>query len=383
MSASIASHAGDPNAGPLDPEAVGFAWHATGALWFDAVVAAIERAERTVDLEFYIWTPGRLAARMHGALARAAARGCRVRLLLDTFGSEHAGPAVLILQQAGIEVSWFNPRRWARLSFRNHRKLVVVDRRHALLGGCNVADEYDGDGVQSGWRDLGIGTHDPACVMALARSFDRLWAMAPFDRLPGAESTPEASRGEGWELFVAGAGRGGRRYRRCLHRDLARASQIDVLAAYFVPTTRVRGLLRRAARRGRVRVIVPAMGDVPLAHHASAHVLRGLVPSLIQVHQYLPAMLHAKLVIADDAVYVGSANFDPRSLRINFDLMLRIQNPQIAAQARDIVDEIQSHSTSYTCGNPGPLARLRQRAAYAAVAWLDPYIARRKLRLLS
>jgi cardiolipin synthase len=94
-------------------------------------------------------------------------------------------------------------------------------------------------------------------------------------------------------------------------------------------------------------------------------------------------MLHAKLVIADHAVYVGSANFDPRSLRINFDLMLRIEDPEISAQARGIVDEIQSHSKPYACGNPGPLARLRQRTAYAALAWLDPYIARRKLRHLS
>lgn len=382
MSANIASLSGGPEPRPSGFE-VGFTWHASGANWFDAVVAAIERAESTVDLEFYIWSPGRLAGRLHGALARAVGRGCRVRLLLDTFGSEHAGPAVAILQQAGIAVSWFNPRRWARLSFRNHRKLVVVDRRHALLGGCNVADEYDGDGIQAGWRDLGICTRVPACVIALSRSFDRMWEMAPFNRLPVAEAMPAASRGDHWELFVAGAGRGGRRYRRCLHRDLAAASQIDVLAAYFVPTTRVRGLLSRAARRGRVRVIVPAMGDVPLAHHASAHVLRGLATSLIQVYQYVPAMLHAKLVITDDAVYVGSANFDPRSLRINFDLMLRIKDPQIAAQARGIVDEIQRHSQPYGGGNPGPLARLRQRAAYAAVAWLDPYIARRKLRLLS
>jgi cardiolipin synthase len=360
-----------------------FAWHPTGADWFDAVVRAIESAEATVDLEFYIWSPGRLAGRLHGALARAAARGCRVRLLLDAFGSELAGPAAAIVRQAGIEVSWFNPRRWARLSFRNHRKLVVVDRSHALFGGCNVADEYDGDGVQAGWRDLGVCTRVPACVIALAQSFDRMWEMAPFNRLPMAETMPEASRGDGWELFVAGAGRGGRRYRRCLHRDLAAASQIDVLAAYFVPTTRVRGLLCRAARRGRVRIIVPALGDVAIAHHASAHVLNRLLPSLVEVHQYLPAMLHAKLVITDDAVYVGSANFDPRSLRINFDLMLRIQDPQIAAQARAIVDEIQRHSSPYACLNPAPLTRLRQYAAYAAIAWLDPYIARRKLRMLS
>ena len=358
-------------------------WHTTGAQWFDAIVQAIERAESTIDVEFYIWSPGRLADRLHGALASAVARGCRVRLLLDAFGSEAAIPAAALLQQAGIDLKWFNPRRWTRLSFRDHRKLVVVDRRHAFLGGCNVADEYDGDGVHQGWRDLGVCTRVPECVIALARSFDRMWDMAPFNHLPVPDTMPQSSRGEGWELFFAGAGRGGRRYLRRLHRDLGEASQIDVLAAYFVPTTRLRRLLSQAARRGRVRVIVPAAGDVPLAHHASAHVLNGLASSRIEAYQYLPAMLHAKLVVADDVVFVGSANFDPRSLRINFDLMLRIEDADIAAQARGIVDEIQGHSRAYACGNPGPVARLRQHMAYAALAWLDPYIARRKLRLLS
>lgn len=360
-----------------------FEWHATGEQWFDAIVEAIERAQSTVEVEFYIWSPGRLAGRLHGALARAIGRGCRVRLLLDAFGSEAAAPVAEILALAGAQVRWFNPLRWARLSFRNHRKLVVVDRRQAFLGGCNVADEYDGDGVHGGWRDLGIGVAELGCVDALGRSFDRMWALAAFNRLPTPEAMPEPARGEGWELFFAGAGRGGRRYRRRLHRDLMAASSIDVLAAYFVPSTRVRGILRRVARRGRVRVIVPAAGDVPLAHHASAHVLDALATTSIQVHEYVPAMLHAKLVVANDVVYVGSANFDARSLRINFDLMLRLEGAEIAARARVIVDEVQSQCRPYIAGPTGWWSSLRRNAAYAAVAWLDPYIARRKLRLLS
>ena len=359
------------------------AWHRTGGQWFDAVLDGIGRAETTIDLEFYIWTPGCLTERLGAALTAAAARGCRVRLLLDAFGSEGSGPSLATLEQAGVELRWFNPRRWARLSFRNHRKLVVIDGHHAYLGGCNAADHYDGDGVAKGWRDLGICTRIPACAAALARSFERMWDMAPFERLPVGDTMPQSASGPGWELFFAGAGRGGRRYRRQLQRDLAEARQVDVLAAYFVPSSRLRSVLRRVASRGRVRVIVPATGDVPLAHHASAHVLGRLSSSAIQAYQYLPAMLHAKLVVADDVVYVGSANFDPRSLRINFDLMLRLDDPHAADEARAIVDDIQQHCRDYDGGNPGLLARLRQRASYLALAWLDPYIARRKLRMLA
>lgn len=359
------------------------AWFPTGRQWFAAILEAIGRAQTCVDVEFYIWAPGQLATRVEATLAAAVDRGCRVRVLLDAYGSETARPSVSRMRAAGMEVAWFNPRRLTRLTFRNHRKLVVVDRSQAFLGGCNLADEYDGDGVEEGWRDLGVAVNEAGCASALARSFDRMWHLAPFDHLPTPSTMPESARGADWELFFAGAGRGGRRYRRQLHRDLGRALRVDVLAAYFVPTTRLRRLLSRVARRGEVRVIVPAQGDVPLAHHASAHVLDRLIPSAIRVFEYVPAMLHAKLVVADNVVYVGSANFDPRSLRINFDVMLRIDDAGSATQARALIDQIQQHARAYRAGAPGLLVRVYRRLAYVAMAWLDPLIARRKLRLLA
>jgi len=358
------------------------AWYPTGWQWFAAIEEAIHRATSSIVAEFYIWSSGRLAQRLESLLVEAVGRGCSVRLLVDAYGSEGPGPALRRLEQLGVQVAWFNPRRFMRLTFRNHRKLVVVDRSHAFIGGCNVGDEYDGDGVEQGWRDLGLCIRAPACVAVLAHSFERMWDMAPFDQLPSTATMPEAARGADWELFFAGAGRGGRRYRRRLHRDLGRARRIDVLAAYFVPTTRVRALLGRVARRGAVRVIVPAVCDVTVAHYASRHVLDQL-SCAIAVYEYVPAMLHAKLVVADDVVYVGSANFDPRSLRINFDVMLRIEDAGVAAQARAIVEEIQHHCRPYRIDPPGMRERFYRHVAYAAMAWLDPLVARRKLRLLA
>lgn len=369
---------------PVDQGAIASSldWHPTGRKWFAAIVEAIECAQECVDVEFYIWTPGLLAERLERVLGAAVSRGCRVRVLLDAYGSDEAKPSVDRMRAAGISVAWFNPRRFSRLTFRNHRKLVVVDRVQAFLGGCNVADVYDADGVESGWRDMGVAVNEPGCASALAHSFDRMWELAPFENLPTPATMPESAWGFDWDLFFAGAGRGGRRYRRQLHRDLGRARQVDVLAAYFIPTTRLRGLLKGVARRGSVRVIVPAAGDVPIAHHASGYVLDGLAKSAIRVFEYLPGMLHAKLVVADDIVYVGSANFDPRSLRINFDVMLRIQDAGAATQARAIIDQIQQHARPYCISAPGLLVRAYRRVAYAAMAWLDPLIARRKLRLL-
>jgi len=363
--------------------AASFSWLPTGQQWFQAIEAALDQAQSSVDVEFYIWSAGRLATRLESGLVAAAARGCCVRVLLDAYGSASAGPTVERLRHAGVAVAWFNPRRISRLTFRNHRKLVVIDGRQAFLGGCNVADEYDGNGVDAGWRDLGLSVVEPACARALAASFDRMWDLAPFDHLPTPDTMPQSARGSGWELFSAGAGRGGRRYRRRLHGDLERACRIDVLAAYFVPTSRLRRLLCLVARRGDVRIVVPASGDVALAHHASAHVLDELSSSKLQIFEYIPSMLHAKLVVVDDVVYIGSANFDPRSLRINFDVMLRIEDAGAAMQARAIVDEIQRHARPYRASRRGILARTYRRLAYAAMAWLDPLIARRKLRLLA
>ncbi len=367
----------------LTSVAPSLAWYATGREWFAAILEAIDRARCSIDVEFYVWSPGQLADRLGAAMARAAGRGCQVRVLLDAFGSEGAQLTFGEMAAAGVQLEWFNPRRLTRLSFRNHRKLVVIDAGQAFVGGCNVADEYDGDGIEQGWRDLGVCVHEPECVATLARSFAHMWELAPFDHLPTAATMPQAGHGADWELFFAGAGRGGRRYRRRLHRDLARARSIDVLAAYFVPTTRLRKLLAGVARRGQVRIIVPAAGDVALAHHASAHVLEGLAQTAIRAYEYLPAMLHAKLVVADDVVYLGSANFDPRSLRINFDLMLRIEDAGVATQARAIVDQIQQHARPFRSETPRLLTRVYRRFAYVALAWLDPLIARRKLRLLA
>ncbi len=357
-------------------------WYPTGRQWFAAIEEAIRRATSSIVAEFYIWSPGLLAQRLESLLAEAVGRGCSVRLLIDAYGSDGAGSAVRRLEQMGVQVAWFNPRRFMRLTFRNHRKLVVVDCSHAFIGGCNVGDEYAGDGVEQGWRDLGLCIQAPSCVAALVRSFERMWDMAPFNQLPSSATMPEGARGADWELFFAGAGRGGRRYRRQLHRDLGQARRVDVLAAYFVPTTRVRALLGRAAHRGKVRIIVPAASDVTIAHYASRHVLDQLSPA-IGVYEYVPAMLHAKLVVADAVVYVGSANFDPRSLRINFDVMLRIEDAGVAAQARAIVEEILHHSRPYRIDPPGLRVRFYRRVAYAAMAWLDPLVARRKLRLLA
>jgi cardiolipin synthase len=363
-----------------------FQWHGTGQDYFAAVLAAIHGARTSVELETYIWTDGDLARRLTDALIHAVSRGCQVRVLVDAHGSAGDCQTLAGLEWGGVRVRRFNPRRWLRLSFRNHRKLVVVDRKTAFVGGCNVADDYAGDGVSRGWRDLGFEVRSTDCVAALARSFEGLWRLAPFN-VSSARALSEASLsagGPGWELLCAGMGRGASRFRRRLHRDLARSKRIDILAAYFIPSSHIRRMLSVKARTGSVRVIVPQQADVTLAQWASRHVINKLRFSPIAFAQYVPSMLHAKLLIADDVVYVGSANLDARSLRINADLMLRIDDAAVAAGARALVASIAEHAAPMDAQHARPawFQAWRNRLAYYVVAYLDPIVARKKLRLL-
>ena len=130
-----------------------FRWLATGSATFETMLQHIERAEHSVALEFYICKPGVVSDRFRIALIAACLRGVHVQLLLDAFGSDEvAGGYWHELEQRGGQLRWFNPMRLLRLTFRNHRKLLVIDRATAIVGGLNLADEYDGDACWRMWR---------------------------------------------------------------------------------------------------------------------------------------------------------------------------------------------------------------------------------------
>jgi cardiolipin synthase len=363
-----------------------FRWLPTGTATFDAMVQHIERARHSVALEFYICKPGAVSDRFRVALIAASLRGVHVQLLLDAFGSDAvAGGYWRELEQCGGQLRWFNPMRLLRLTFRNHRKLLVTDRVTAIVGGLNLADEYDGDGVTRGWRDVALELEGPA-VDALADSFGRMWALAAFDpsslrafagTRASADRDPSAPA-----LFLTGPGRSTADLRRQLYADLRGASRVSVHAAYFLPSQPFGRMLAEVAMRGQVRILVPANSDVPVAQLATLHAIRRLGRVAIRFFEYLPQMMHGKLLVVDDVVYVGSANLDVRSRLINYELMLRLPVPALAEQARAMLDADLQHSRPLLMPVPSWWQRLRERAAYWLLKRVDPYIASRKLRML-
>jgi len=375
---------------PLEPGS-NWKWMRCGDEVFPAMLAAMDAAQEFVSLESYIFAAGDLGQRFLQALVRAARRGVRVRVLVDAIGcltlpDEFWSP----LRTAGGEVRVFNPLTLRRFNIRNHRKLLVCDNRVAFIGGFNIAPEYEGDGVTRGWRDLGVQMCG-GLVDDLAASFEEMFALAEFrhKRLPRlwrarhrktVQETDEV-------LLLGGPGRGRNPIRRALMADLRKATRVQISVPYFLPTWRLRRLLARAARRGgRVQLLLPGKSDVAVAQLAGRSLYRRLLRAGVEIYEYQPQVLHAKLFVVDAAVYVGSANIDPRSLSINYELMMQRQDAATAAAARQLFaslltqarpvsrEELRRTSTVWT--------RLKEYWAYFFLVRVDPWIARQQWRTL-
>jgi cardiolipin synthase len=353
------------------------------------MLAEIDAAKKSVCLEIYVFQDSPLGIRFREALILACKRGAKVRVLMDAVGSyflpSHFWGS---LRSAGGEVRQFNPVTLKRLIIRNHRKLLVCDERVAFVGGFNIASEYEGDGVKCGWCDVGLKI-EGALVAQLAASFDEMFGRADFRHkhfMPLRKSNAKKIVAQPKEqLLFSGPGRGRNPFKRALHGDLKRAQNVQMIIAYFLPTWRLRRDLMSVARRGgKVQLILAGKSDVLLSMLAAQGLYRRFLKGNIEIYEYQPQILHAKLIVVDDIVYLGSANLDTRSLRINYELMIRFENKTIANEARAIFSKDLKHCHRVTAEewrkSRSFWRKLKQRWAYFLLNHLDPYLARRQWR---
>jgi cardiolipin synthase len=358
---------------------------------FELMLKAISEAENSIRLEMYIYTASPIGERFREALIQARGRGVFVRILVDSWGSITLSDQFWDpLRAVGGQFRWFNPLSLDRYGIRNHRKLLVCDDRIAFVGGFNIAAEYQGDGVTRGWHDLGLQVHG-GLAKELAMSFETLFGLADFQhkrfvRLRKARLQNLISTQDG-QILMTGPGRGKNFLKHALLNDWAKAKSIRLISAYFLPHRPLRRALAQAARRGAsVQIILPAKSDVPLSQFASRRFYQSFLRSGIEIYEYQPQILHAKLFVIGDVVYAGSANLDRRSLFINYELMLRLANPELAAEAHEVFEEDLKHcrkidaatwKKSRTFWN-----KLKENWAFFLLARIDPLIARRQLRNL-
>lgn len=362
-------------------------WLCAGWEIFPAMLDAINRARQSVRLEMYLYEPGPLGTRFLEALVRAQQRGAEVRVLVDALGSINLpGTFWNPLRSAGGQARQFNPLRLHRMAIRDHRKCLICDEQLAFIGGFNIAQEYDGDGVTSGWCDVGLKLQGPM-VSELAAAFDEIFARADFQhkrfirlRKFTAKKTILAPDEQ---LLLSGPGRGRSPIKRALRRDLARARNVQIIVAYFLPTWRIRRALTRVVwRGGQVQLILAGKSDVLVSQLAGQSLYRRFLKDGVAIFEYQPQILHTKLIIIDDVVYLGSANLDQRSLNINYELMIRFENRQMAEQARALFANTLKHCQSITFEqwrkSRSLWRRLKQRWAYFLLVRIDPYIAKRQ-----
>ena len=313
-----------------------------GRAAFAAMLDAIDRARTCIFLEMYLFAPDDAGREYRDGLVAAALRGVEVMVLVDAWGSWTTTDAFWApLRSAGAEVRLFHPIRRGLFPFRNHRKLLLVDNAVAWLGGMNVADEYrTGRAGEPPWRDFLLGIEGPEAAR-LRRPFLRMWARAdrpPLIRAFFHRRTPrEGEQSEGDLRFIASGPGETARLALQSHREVIRAARrsVDLAMGYFFPPGRILRELRRAVGRGvRVRLLVTRRTDVPAMRWAARGLYGRLLRAGIEVYEYLPAILHAKLAVADDTLLVGSANLDLRSDRLNHELTAVVRDPALAAAAR-------------------------------------------------
>ena len=269
---------------------------------------------------FYTFAGDATGQAVLARLLAARERGVAVSLIVDDFGSietsnDFFGP----LSVSGCRFCKFQPRLFQRYLLRNHQKFAVADSARAIVGSFNVGDSHMKSDPAAGWRDAGVYIEGPAATR-LARYFDvlELWVTAKRPRMRRLNSIlSAANEAEGTVRWVfGGPSRGYNNYVRQVRQELERASSADMIMAYFTPSPRILRAVRRLARAGRFRLIAAAKTDVKISRAAAWHTYRQLLRAGAEIYEYQPRPLHTKLMIIDDTVFIGSGNFDIRSLYV-------------------------------------------------------------------
>ena len=324
-----------------------------GEQYFPALVAAIDGAREQVFLETYIFADDQTGSLVADALARAAARGTSVHLLIDGFGARDFAPRFRqILAEAGAQVLVYRPDispwtlRRERLR-RMHRKLASVDARVAFVGGINIIDDYDGPGQAPPRYDYAVRVEGPLCA-EVQEEAARLWARIAVAALQSPPPSPARAaatafaHGQRAALVV----RDSVRHRRDIERAylamiVAAREEIVIANAYFFPGRHFRQALLRAARRG-VRVVLLLQGRVEyvLFHYASRAMYGPLLDAGIEIQEYRSGFLHAKVAVFDRLrASVGSSNIDPYSLLMAREANVFVDDARFAAELRASLEE--------------------------------------------
>lgn len=318
-----------------------------GEAAFDAIFTAIAAAKHYIIVQFFIVHDDSLGRRLQAALLAKAEAGIAVYFLYDGIGS-HALPRhyVNTLRAAGAHTAEFLVRRRQlikryQLNFRNHRKIVVTDGERAFIGGLNVGDEYLGHKPPlSPWRDTHIEVAGPA-VADIQRTFleDWYWAVG---QVPALNWQPQLSAGNlHCQVVPSGPADVQETCTLFFVQAINSAHQrLWITTPYLVPDEAAFAALKLAALRGvDVRILIPNLADHFLVFQASNFYAHEAMRAGIKIYRYQPGFVHQKVLLIDDtAASVGSANFDNRSFRLNFEITVLTVDRDFAGKVASMLE---------------------------------------------
>ena len=332
-----------------------------GEATFASIFAGIEKARDYVLVQFYILRDDRIGRELQERLLERVRAGVRVYILYDEIGS-HQLPRRYIRQmrEAGIRIESFHTvggrANRFQINFRNHRKIVVVDGRHAWVGGLNVGDEYLGRDPKIGfWRDTHVHVQGPV-VQAAQIAFLEDWHWA-CDELPTLNWDPQPSpTGACREVLALPSGPADDLETCTLFFVAAinaATSRLWIASPYFVPDEQFITAVQLAALRGvDVRILTPKNSDNPLVGLSIWSYLEELEEVGVKSFQYTRGFMHQKVTLIDDRYCtIGTANFDNRSFRLNFEITMAVSDLQTAAQVRTMLEADFANSQRITAAD--------------------------------
>lgn len=356
----------------------------SGEQAYPAMLAAIAAAHSRVWLASYIFSGRGIGADFVTALTAAHRRGVDVRVLVDAVGDLYYFPrASTLLLDAGIPTRRFQlARRFVplpHLNLRNHRKLLIVDDGLAFTGGMNISDHTVLGKPSAALVDLHFRLRGPVAGQ-LASAFDDDWhdsggAMTSAPEPPSA-AMPAAGGNSHCRTITAGPNEGVERLELVLQAALANAHhRVCIMTPYFIPMPELARGLEAAALRGvNVELILPARSNLRWVDWASRRWQRDLLAHGVRIHLRPGPFAHAKLLVVDDYYsHIGSANLDPRSLQLNFELVVETYCKRLAGELSQHFDAVRRSCQPRTAADlesASALVRIRD-----ALCWLfSPYL---------
>ncbi|MXO75098.1 hypothetical protein GRI40_07705 [Altererythrobacter aerius] len=349
-----------------------------------AMIDLIDGARDSLRVCFYIFAEDASGTLVRDALTRAAERGVKVNLIVDGFGADARKAFFAPMCDAGGSFCCFSPRWSQRYLIRNHQKMVIADGRFAMVGGFNVEDSYFAPPEVNGWNDLAIVMEGTA-VCDLARWFDQLdaWTRDPHSKWRHIRRLVRHWQpGHGpVQVLIGGPTRGLSSWARSVRSDMIGGARLHMIMAYFSPSNRAMRAIGKVARRDGARLVLAGKSDNPATIGATRSLYDYMLKRRARIWEFEACKLHTKLIVIDDVCYFGSANFDMRSLYLNLEVMIRVEDTALAARLVEYIDGHIGASAEITPSlhkaRGGLLNRLRWNVSWFLVAVVDYTVTRR------